>query len=235
MPDIKASAIIPAAGTGSRFEGSSKKQFVKIQGKPLLSFCLKSFQKSLSVGEIVLVVSRDDVNFVEKEIIGKSSFTDQVKVVEGGDVRQDSVKKGFEAVRGDAKIVVVHDAARPFVTPDFIDKIISEANTKGCVISAIPITDTLKMVNNEIVKNTLSRSSIWRAQTPQAFKCGILRDGYEKVDLKNSIFTDEAQIVECAGHKVHITRGSEFNFKVTSSEDMKLAELMMGGHVRSIK
>jgi len=226
MPNIKASAIIPAAGSGHRLKKEVKKQFSKINGKPLFYFCLNSFQNSFSVGEIILVVPKDDIDFVKTEIRG-ISLTKSLKVVEGGNLRQNSVRKGFEAVNPDAQVVIIHDAARPFVRPSFIDKIISEANTKECVISALPSKDTLKIGDNGIVKTTLSRSSIWQAQTPQAFKYKILKDCYEKVKLKNNLYTDEAQIAEHAGYKVHIIEGSAYNFKVTYPEDMRLAELMI--------
>lgn len=226
MPNIKASAIIPAAGNGHRTKKTAKKQFARINGKPLFYFCLDSFQKSSHVVETVLVVPECDVDLVKAEI-EKTSFAKPLKVVEGGELRQISVRKGFEAVDPEANVVIIHDAARPFVQPEFIDRIISEANAKECVISALPSKDTLKIGDNGIVKNTISRSSIWRAQTPQAFKYEILKDCYEKVKLENSVFTDEAQIAEHAGHKIHIIEGSEYNFKVTYPEDMKLAELMI--------
>ncbi len=226
MPNIKASAIIPAAGNGHRTKKTAKKQFARINGKPLFHFCLNSFQKSSYVDEIVLVVPGDDIDFVKAEI-QKSSSAKSLKVIEGGELRQTSVRKGFEAVDPEAKVVIIHDAARPFVKPEFIDKIISEANAKKCVISALPSKDTLKIGDNGVVKNTISRSSIWRAQTPQAFRYEILKDCYEKVALEGSVFTDEAQIAEHAGYKIHIIEGSEYNFKVTYPEDMKLAELMI--------
>lgn len=226
MPNIKTSAIIPAAGSGHRLKKKVKKQFSKINGKPLFYFCLNSFQNSSSVDEIILVVSKDNIDFVKTEIRG-IPLTKSLKVVEGGDLRQNSVRKGFEAVNPDAQVVIIHDAARPFVRPSFIDKIISEANTKECVISALLSKDTLKIGDNDIVKTTLSRGSIWQAQTPQAFKYEILKDCYEKVKIKNNIYTDEAQIAEHAGYKVHIIEGSGYNFKVTYPEDMRLAELII--------
>ncbi len=226
MPNIKASAIIPAAGSGHRLNRKVKKQFLKINGKPLFYFCLNSFQNSSSVGEIILVVSEDDVDLVKTEIQG-ISLTKSLKVVEGGNLRQISVRKGFEAADPDAEVVIIHDAARPFVKPDLIDKIISEANIKDCVISALPSKDTLKSVDNGIVKGTLSRNLIWQAQTPQAFRYEVLGSCYEKVNLKNDVYTDEAQIAEQAGYNVHVIEGSEYNFKVTRPEDMRLAELMV--------
>ena len=231
MCNIKTSAIIPAAGASSRLKEKSKKQYTEINGKPLLYFCLNSFQNSLSVNEIVLVVPENDIDFVKKEIVKKNSFTKVSKIVEGGNSRQDSVKNGFDAVMPDTELVIIHDAARPFVDSDFIDSIVSEAYTKNCVISAIPVTDTLKIADNGIVKNTTPRNSIWRSQTPQAFKYEILKRSYEKVEFQNNTFTDEAQIVEYAGYDVHIVGGSEYNFKITNSEDISLAELIISNRI----
>ena len=227
MGKNKTSAIIPAAGASSRLKNESKKQFAEINGTPLLCFCLNSFQNSSSIDEIVLVVPETDIEFAKKEIVEKNSFTKVFKIIAGGDLRQDSVKNGFDAVGSDTELVVIHDAARPFIDSGFIDTIVSETKIKNCVISAIPVKDTLKTADNGIIMNTTSRNSIWRAQTPQAFKYGILKDSYDKADFDNDTFTDEAQIVEYAGYDVHIIEGSEYNFKITNSEDMKLAELII--------
>ncbi|MGI9533722.1 MAG: 2-C-methyl-D-erythritol 4-phosphate cytidylyltransferase [Thermodesulfobacteriota bacterium] len=227
MADFKTSAIIPAAGASSRLIEKSKKQFIEIDGKPLIYFCLNSFQKCSSVNEIVLVVPKNEIDFVKSEIVDKNSFTKVSEIIVGGKLRQDSVKNGFDVVMPDTELVIIHDAARPFVDAGFINKIISEAGTKNCVISAIPVKDTLKIADKGIIKNTTPRKSIWRAQTPQAFKYEILKDSYQKVEFNNKTFTDEAQIVEYAGYDVHIVEGSEYNFKITSSEDLRLAGLMI--------
>ena len=227
MASIKTSAIIPAAGVSSRLNENSKKQFVEINGRPLLFYSLYSFQKSSSISEIVLVVKDSDKDYVKKEIVQKYSLSKVSKIVEGGQLRQESVKKGFNAVKTDTEIVIIHDAARPFVEPGFLNSIVTEAIKKNCVISAIPVKDTLKVEENGVIKKTTTRNSIWRAQTPQAFKYTILKNSYEKTELSDETFTDEAQIVEYAGYDVHIIEGSEYNFKITSSEDLRLAELII--------
>jgi len=227
MANIKTSAIIPAAGFSSRLNEKSKKQFAEINGKPLLYYSLNSFQNSTNISEIVLVVQNSDKDYVKKEIVQKYSFSKISEVVDGGQLRQESVKNGFNAVMTDTEVVIIHDAARPFVESGFINSIVSETITKNCVISAIPVKDTLKVEESGVVKETTTRNSIWRAQTPQAFKYKILKNSYEKTELSEKTFTDEAQIVEYAGYDVHIMEGSEYNFKITSSEDLRLAELII--------
>ena len=227
MANIKTSAIIPAAGDSSRLNETSKKQFTEINGKPLLHYVLRAFQESTTINEVVLVVPESDKNYVKNEIVEKNSFTKVAEIIRGGALRQDSVKNGFDAVMPDTDLVIIHDAARPFIDPVFINSIIYEAYDKNCVISAIPVNDTLKVEENGLVKNTTARDSVWRAQTPQAFKYDILKDSYKKVDFKNRNFTDESQIVEYAGYDVYIVEGSIYNFKITTPDDMKLAELII--------
>ena len=130
--------------------------------------------------------------------------------------------------------MIIHDAARPFVNTGLIDSLIKEVKNKNCVISAIPVRDTLKVAVDGKVRNTYPRESFWRAQTPQAFKCAILSDCYEKDLLNGAEFTDESQLVEYAGYEVSIIEGSEYNLKITTEEDLHLAKLLMNGGAESV-
>lgn len=229
MASIFTSAIIPAAGTSTRLNQETKKQFIDICGFPLIFYPLKSFQESELIDEIVLVTSEEEIQYVEKDIVEKYSFSKVKEVVIGGALRQDSVREGFNAVSEIADFVVIHDAARPLIGPEHINNLINEAKDKNCVITAMPVKDTLKIAIDGIVKNTYPRDNFWRSQTPQVFRYEILKRCYDMGLLENAEFTDEAQLVEYAGFEVNIIVGSEYNIKITTDDDLNLAKLIING------
>ena len=148
-------------------------------------------------------------------------------VVTGGRERQDSVKMGFDGLTPDTDIVVIHDAARPLINTALIKEVVEKAADKGSAIAAVQVKDTLKMAADGVVKNTFPRESFWRAQTPQAFNYNILNECYERKLNEEAIFTDEAQMVEYAGFEVNIVEGLEYNIKITTSDDFKLAGFLL--------
>jgi len=227
MAKIKTAAIIPAAGSGKRLNGKKKKQYLEIQDKPLLFYTLDIFQKSNDIDEIVVVAPISDLNHTKKNIIDKYGFSKVICVVEGGRERQDSVKNGFDNLTADTEIVVIHDAARPLINVSLIKKVVKSAVDNGSVITALQITDTLKMAVDGIVKNTFPRENFWRSQTPQAFKYNILNECYDRKLNEEAIFTDEAQMVEYAGFEVSIVEGWEYNIKITTNDDFKLAGFLL--------
>jgi len=219
-PSAKTGAVIAAAGSGERF--GEKKQFKRLKKRPLLFHTLGAFLACRDIAEIVVVVPAENIDLLSREL---ASFTSakEVKVVAGGPRRQDSVLNGCLSLSDDVEIIAVHDAARPFVTQGLISATISGCeNADGC-IAAIPSRDTVKKVKNVEIQSTLSRHSIWLAQTPQTFHKDILIKALQQ----NLDATDESSMVEVLGGKVNITMGFSGNFKITTVEDWKLADMII--------
>ncbi len=174
------------------------------------------------IKEIILVVPNDNRYAVLKYI--DESNQSIVKVVAGGATRRHSVQSGVEASSNDTDLVVIHDAARPFVTREMLASVITACEKSDGAIAAIPAVDTVKYSKNGIVEKTLDRNYVWLAQTPQAFKKGKLLNAYRNCDLSNTLITDESSIMEGMGYNISIVLGSQSNFKITTKYDWKHAE-----------
>ncbi|NLI98098.1 2-C-methyl-D-erythritol 4-phosphate cytidylyltransferase [bacterium] len=212
--------LILAAGRGERF--GFKKQRVLLGGHPLALWSILAFEQSPSVDYIVMVTDEESVEFFESEI--KERGIEKVEaVVPGGEKRIDSLKAGLKVMNNEGYIAV-HDGARPFVRVEDLSKGFDIVEKKGPAIYAIPSTDTLKKVHNNIVSETLPRQAIYRAQTPQFFSLPMLRDALKKADEIGFNGTDEASYVELLGEKIHIIQGREENLKITFRHDLELAE-----------
>jgi 2-C-methyl-D-erythritol 4-phosphate cytidylyltransferase len=220
---MKVSAIIPAAGLGIRMGSSVPKQFLLLDGKPILHHTLSVLDQCSIVNEIILVVSEKEVTKAQQEIQG--SHPKVTKVIAGGKERQDSVGNGLQSLDSEADIVVIHDGVRPFVSPGLIRKTVEAARDFGSAITAIPISDTIKKVNGEgQVERTVDRGGLWRVQTPQTFRVSLLKEAFEKARADNFYGTDESSLIEHLGKEVKVIPGSEFNIKITRSEDLVLGE-----------
>jgi 2-C-methyl-D-erythritol 4-phosphate cytidylyltransferase len=220
---MKVSAIIPAAGLGIRMGSSVPKQFLLLDGKPILHHTLSVLDQCSIVNEIILVVSEKEVTKAQQEIQG--SHPKVTKVIAGGKERQDSVGNGLQSLDSEADIVVIHDGVRPFVLPGLIRKTVEAARDFGSAITAIPISDTIKKVNGEgQVERTVDRGGLWRVQTPQTFRVSLLKEAFEKARADNFYGTDESSLIEHLGKEVKVIPGSEFNIKITRSEDLVLGE-----------
>ena len=229
MASLKITAIIVAAGKGIRFGGEGvKKQFQLLSGKPVIAHSIECFEKSDSVGEIVLVVPEDSIDYCRKEIVEEFGFKKVTKVVPGGEERQDSVEKGFNSVSEDVDLVLIHDGVRPFVTLQLIDAVIKEAARSGAAIIAIPAKDTVKKTSADgFIESTIPRELICLAQTPQAFRYDVLKKAYRRIKGRASKFTDESSLVEEVGVRVRLVKGSLLNIKITTEEDLLLGELIL--------
>ena len=214
------SAIITAAGRGQRF--GSQKQFELLGGMPLYQHSLRIFMTSKKINEIILVVPNDNRYAISKDI--DDSDQSIVKVVAGGATRRHSVKYGVEASSSGTDLVVIHDAARPFVNREILKSVITACAKSDGAIAAIPAVDTVKYSKNGIVEKTLDRNCVWLAQTPQAFNRGKLLNAYRNYDLSNTVITDESSIMEGMGYNISIVLGSQSNFKVTTKYDWRHAE-----------
>lgn len=214
------SAIITAAGSGRRF--GEAKQFKKLHGKPLYQYSLDTFIKSRLFDEIILVIPNSNQEKVQKEI--KRKYSSQVSLVIGGSDRQDSVKNAIQNSNPNIDLVVIHDAARPFITTTLIEKCISACETSDGAIIAMQPHDTIKFSKDNIVEKTIDRSNIWMAQTPQAFNKRKILEAYSSSDFDDLIVTDESSLMEKLGYKIMIVPGTGKNFKITTFDDWERAE-----------
>ena len=220
----KYTAIVLAGGSGKRMGLSVKKQYIEICNKPLLYYSVHAFEKS-DVDEIVLVVTPGDENYVKKEIVEKYGFKKVSAIVPGGKERYNSVYEGLKVTRGD--YVLIHDGARAFVTKEIIRRAMDGAKEYGACVVGMPVKDTIKVADGDgYVKDTPERSSLWMVQTPQAFFYPLVKDAYEKVLAKDATgVTDDAMVVELAtDQKVKLIEGSYDNIKVTTIDDLDVAE-----------
>ena len=222
---MKVGAIIPAAGRGKRIGASVPKQFLEIQGRPLLHHTLTVFASCKLIDYVVLVMPRADVDEMGEDWLNKYEIVR--KVVVGGEQRQDSVYNGFSSLEKGTDIVVVHDGVRPFTTPQMITATVEAAQQHGAAITAIPVSDTVKQAADGFVKQTVSRDGLWRVQTPQAFQCGLLQQAFKKAKKDSYYGTDEGSLVEYLGERVKIVPGSELNIKITRKEDLVLGESLL--------
>ena len=221
----KVTVIIPAAGAGKRMGKATAKQFLLLGDKPLLAHTLLAFQRATEIDEIIPVVSQEDMESCLREVIEQYQITKVKTLVVGGRERQDSVLHGLQKIGKDTAVVLVHDGVRPFVTPDMIRETVDLAKKGECVAVGVPIKDTIKEVDeNRIVRRTPERGSLWAIQTPQAFPAKILRRAYEESYKQKMFGTDDATLVERTGGTVRVIMGSYENIKITTPEDLILAE-----------
>jgi 2-C-methyl-D-erythritol 4-phosphate cytidylyltransferase len=219
-------AIIVAAGSGTRFGSKTPKQFLEILGKPLIIHTLSAFETSLQIDEIVLVLSSEETAGFLK-IIGKYNLKKLVKIVAGGKSRAESVSKGFNAIRPlNAGIIAVHDGARPCVTAEEISQTIEKALETGAACLVGSVTDTIKEIADGKIIRTIDRNKLRRALTPQAFRYDILKRAL-KENEPGETATDECYLVEQIGVAVAIVEGKSTNIKVTTKEDLAVAEQIL--------
>ena len=234
---MKIAVILPAAGLGTRMgkssaekTGTSRKQFMLLEGSPILLHTVRKFATSPRVTEIVVAVRSEDVEWVHSTLARE--FPDgKVRVVEGGNSRQQSVENALAALAPDTDLVAVHDAVRPFIEQDTIDKVFDEAAATGAAIVGLPAVDTVKQVNRGTghvkIRTTLQRDRLIMAQTPQVFAYDLLRRAFQSARADGFIGTDESSLVERLDVEVRVVMGSERNIKITKSADMELPRLLL--------
>ena len=222
MSQAKVGAIIVAAGRSSRMGGIDK-IFANLGGKPLLAHTVDVFQSCAAVDQVVIVLSKDRLEDGRK-LVKEHRWSKVAEICPGGPRRQDSVREGLKRLSG-CQWVVVHDGSRPCLTVDLIEKGLEEASHTGAAIAAIPVKDTIKVVSSEdFVEKTLLRHSLRAVQTPQVFRFDIIDKAYGKAQDE---VTDDAALVEQIGYKVKVYPGSDTNIKVTTPEDLSLAETIL--------
>ncbi len=220
-------AIIAAAGAGTRMASDRPKQFLLLAGTPVIIHTLKVFEQCESINEVIVVLpAAESAGFLS--LATKFGLRKVARVVPGGVTRADSVKRGLLAIRAaTAEIVAVHDGVRPFVTVEEVDAVVTKAQTDGAAILVAPVTDTIKQVDDGRVVQTLDRGALRRALTPQCFRYELLRQAYQTADVTDSSATDESVLVEHLGHPISVIDGSPRNIKITTVEDLAIAEAML--------
>ncbi|MGD9365413.1 MAG: 2-C-methyl-D-erythritol 4-phosphate cytidylyltransferase [Desulfobacteraceae bacterium] len=226
-------AIIVAAGQGLRMGSAQRKQFLKLCGEPILIHTLRAFDACQAVGQLLLVVPAGEIDFCRKNIIEPVDISTRIAMVQGGNSRQDSVFNGLESIPTNEGIVLIHDGVRPLVSVELIDACIEGAQRWGACIPALIPVDTLKQIaGNDIIERTISRDSVRLAQTPQAFHLSVLRKAYGQAKLRGWKATDDASLVERMGMSVHVIPGMRENLKITTAEDLALAQWYLSKKIK---
>ena len=217
--------IIVAAGKGIRMNHKGPKQYLPVMGLPIIGHTLRAFDRCKIIDDILLVVPKQDFDYCRKHILTAAGAKKRLELVAGGAERQDSVYNGLLAIRDPDGMAVIHDGVRPFVNADVLTACVKTAAAKGACILGLPVSDTVKSVNLQgVIEKTLDRNTLWAAQTPQAFQYAIIKEAHDKANSDKVRGTDDALLVERLGHPVSIIEGSRFNIKITTPEDLQLAD-----------
>ena len=218
-------AIILAAGNGTRLSNNIKKQFIKIHDKQLFLFSFDSFCSS-NIDKILIVSSKEDINYVRSLVSSNEKFLD---VIAGGETRQQSVKNALDYLKGilaDDDVILIHDAARPLIKFPLINEVINKTIEYDCCSLILPIKDTIISLSNNNYESTLERDKLASVQTPQGFKFKIIYEAHLRAI--HSSATDDAQLVKSLGLNIHLIKGDEQNFKITTNEDLNYFEYILG-------
>lgn len=219
--------VIPAAGQGKRMKAGKNKQFILLEEQPVIVHTLNVFQNDPNCIGIILVINEKEKKEF-RELVDANKLSKVSHILNGGKERQDSVYKGLKVLPGEEDgVVLIHDGARPFVTSDMITRVAKKAAAKGAAVLAVPLKDTIKSGNDEVVLKTLNRSSLWAVQTPQAFRSSIIIKAYEHAERCGIAATDDASLVEELGYEVSIVLGEEYNIKLTTPYDLLMAEVIL--------
>ncbi len=228
---MKVAAIIAAAGLGRRMQQDTPKTYLYLAGKPILIHTLEVFEKVREVHEVLVVVHPEDLEFCQEEILDPHPLKKVLRLVPGGKERQDSVYNALKVLKKEAEeleVILVHDGVRPLVAPLQVGQVVAAARRYGAAILGIPCQDTLKRVNpkREVI-DTVDRRELWQVQTPQAFRAALLWQAYQDAMSRGFYATDEAALVEALGKPVVVVPGSSLNLKITTPDDLKLAEALL--------
>lgn len=218
--------VIPAAGQGKRMNAGISKQWIELLGKPVLAHTLDVFEKDPACAGIILVGSEQELQQMQN-FVQTFQYTKVRQIVPGGEERQQSVYEGLKKVPEDADLVLVHDAARPFITIDSIGQLVKKAVDTGSAVLAVPVKDTVKRVVQHQVEETIDRSSLWAVQTPQAFRLSIVKRAHEEAASDGYLGTDDASLVERIGETVAIVMGDYHNIKLTTSDDLLYGQAIL--------
>ncbi len=222
-------ALVPAAGMGKRMGAGINKQYLQLGGMPILARTLRLFEEAPFVDRIVPVIPVDEIDFCREQVVERYGFRKVEEIVAGGKERQQSVLNGLRSLEGcvDDDIIVIHDGVRPFVSQHVVQRSIEVAREHDGALVAVPVKDTVKVVEAGIVTATPPRETLWLAQTPQTFRYGVIRAAHEIADAEQFLGTDDASLVERLNDKVQIVIGDYRNIKITTPDDLVLAEAFL--------
>jgi len=215
-------AVVPAGGVGVRMGGGRPKQYLTLGGAPILVHTLRALARCRSLAGLVVAAPADRVE-ATRALLARFRVPRVLAVIAGGEERQDSVRLGLEAVPPDATWVVVHDAVRPFITPEIVERVLAAARVPGAATCGRPVRETVKRVRDRVVETTLPRDGLWLTQTPQAFRRALLGEAHDKAARDGYRATDDAMLVERLGHPVRVVPGLPENVKITTPEDLRRA------------
>ena len=232
MTAFKSIALIPAAGMGKRMGASINKQYLQLNGMPIVARTISVFEQSPLIDAIYLVIPAEEIPYCQKHVVEAFGFRKIAAIVPGGRERQNSVMNALKAMRehvSDDNVVLIHDGVRPLITENVLHESIKTASLHDGGVVAVPVKDTIKSVRDGIVYDTPQRESLWQAQTPQSFRFGTIYSAHLSAEADGFDGTDDASLVERTGGEVHIIRGDYRNIKITTPEDLILAEAFLSG------
>jgi len=230
MTGQKSFALIPAAGMGKRMGATINKQYLQLDGMPIVARTIAVFENSPLIDGIMLVIPEEEIPYCREHVVNAYCFTKIIAIVAGGKERQNSVMNGLKALEQHASandVILIHDGVRPFITPQIIEESIKIAGTGEGALLAVPVKDTIKRAFNGLVTDTPDRESLWQAQTPQSFQFSSIYQAHNKAQEDAFIGTDDASLLERLGGTVRILRGDYCNIKITTPEDLVLAEVFL--------
>ena len=220
--------VIVAAGKGTRLQSELPKPFLSVAGRPILVHTLRRFTLVEGVRRIIVVVAAEREALCREVLHTHGPWPHPIRVVHGGAERQDSVRKGLAALETQCEIVAIHDAARPFISVEAIQRSIDTAAEAGSAIVATPVRDTIKRADTQhTIRETVSRHDLWLAQTPQTFQVAVIRAAHRRAQQQGITGTDDATLVEQMGRPVRIVPGNALNFKITTPDDLALAKAVL--------
>lgn len=232
MTFFKSIALIPAAGMGKRMGASINKQYLMLDGMPIVARTISVFERSPLIDSIYLVIPAEEIPYCREHVVEACGFKKVAAIIPGGKERQNSVMNGLNAIRekaDDDDVVLIHDGVRPLVTEAILSESISVARIFDGALVAVPAKDTIKVVTNGIVVATPPRDTLWQAQTPQSFRFGTIHAAHLAAEADGFTGTDDASLIERNGGKISIVRGDYRNIKITTPEDLILAEAFLAG------
>lgn len=228
---MKVIALVPAAGMGKRMGADINKQYLLLAGKPILAHTLQIFENAPFVDDILVIVPEAEIPFCREHVVERQYLAKVRGIVAGGAERQHSVMNGLKAATwvSDDDVVLIHDGVRPFVSVRVLERAVEVARIHDGALVAVPVKDTIKVVTDGIVRATPAREELWQAQTPQAFRYSVIMAAHEIAAAERYLGTDDASLVEWMGKEVHIVMGDYRNIKITTPEDLVLAEALLRG------
>jgi 2-C-methyl-D-erythritol 4-phosphate cytidylyltransferase len=225
---MKNIALIPAAGCGARMGSTIKKPYLQLNNRPVLYHSLAAFDRAPSIDRIIIAVTPGEEACCETDVVRKFAFKKKITVIAGGEVRQESVHCLLEQVPENTALVLIHDGARPLITVELIERALKETDQWQATVAAVPVKDTIQATDDAgFVRETLPREQLWSIQTPQTFALQLIREAHAKALRDGFIGTDEGSLVERMGKPVRIIMGAYDNIKVTTPEDLIIAEALL--------